>query len=406
MNGPAGDRFHATDQRYKEYVQRIISNGLANGTITPDEAALITAFITEVESSGSVGASRVFKLYSILTRWRTYIGPYKTNTIQDIYLGINALKMAKKENGAGLTANTVADYIKFLKRFYFWMIENGYSTVDEKKLQKIHPPPAPQMTKTAEQLLTEAEVKAMIKTCRNSRDRAIITMLYEGGFRISEIGRLRWNQVKFNDWNAVINVDGKTGKGRYIPLVMSRSYLAQWKNDYPRDPTGDAYVFLTATEKKPLQYAGIAKQISLIAQRAHVEKHITPHLFRHSRITHLIQQGYQESIIKKMMWGSISTKMFATYAHLTDTDIDDEIASKNGIATEKPAKEKLLEPRQCPKCFTINGPTQNFCGSCGLPLTDTAADDQNQVMDDLSRLLASFTPTQLKALQQLSINAR
>jgi hypothetical protein len=225
--------------------------------------------------------------------------------------------------------------------------------------------------KTAEQMLTEAEVKRMIESCKISRDRAIIAMLYEGGFRIGELGKLRWDQVKFNDWNVVVNVNEKTGFPRYIPLVMARPYLAQWKNDYPGEIHEQGYVFLTNNQHRQLQYAGVAKQLRVNAERAGIKKHLTPHLFRHSRITHLIQQGYNESIIKKMMWGNINTDMFAVYAHLTDNDIEAEIARKNGILSQTQKKaEHSLEPRQCSRCFVINAPTCNFCATCGLPLTE------------------------------------
>ncbi|MDR9817680.1 MAG: tyrosine-type recombinase/integrase [Candidatus Methanoculleus thermohydrogenotrophicum] len=112
------------------------------------------------------------------------------------------------------------------------------------------------------------------------------------------------------------------------------------------------------------------------ARRAGVEKAITPHLFRHSRITHMLQQGYSESVIKKIAWGHMDTTMLATYGHLQDSDIDDEIASMAGVKPPA-AKEaaECLEPRQCPRCYTVNGPTQNFCGECGLELTMKAVED-------------------------------
>ena len=386
------DRFHATEDKYREYTQNVFQKGLADGTITTDDAALIQEFIAEIQStSPSISAGRIFKLLSILVSWRKFIPPYRTNTLNDLYLGIAEIKMAKRSNGQPYARDTQNDYVKLLRRFYLWMIENEYSTIPEKKILKIKGPAPNMMTKTAEQLLTKEEVEAMLTKCQNSRDRALIAMLYEGGFRISELGRMRWNQIKFTDWNATVNVSGKTGKGRFIPLVMSRAYISQWRNDYPLDPHSDAFVFLTETERKPLQYRGVAKQLSKIAKRAGISKHITPHIFRHSRITHLIQQGVQESIIKKMMWGNITTKQFQTYAHLTDEDIENEIAQKHGIITKENKKEKVLEPRQCPRCFTVNAPTDKFCNSCMFPLDEEA----NMHVQELRDILANIPPEKL-----------
>ncbi|PKG31120.1 tyrosine-type recombinase/integrase, partial [Methanoregula sp.] len=325
------ERFHPSAQKYYGYAKNIIARGLEEKRITDDDAKLIQEYVGEIASTSSISAGRVFKLTSILTNWREYIRPYRSNTISDVYRGINVLRDARKKDGAPLTQNTRADYVKFLKRFYLWLIENKFSEIEEKKIRKITPPSPNLMTKTAEQLLTGEEIEAMLKKCRTSRDRALISMLYEGGFRISELGTLRWKQVKVNEWNVAINVNGKTEKTRYIPLVMSKSYLAQWGNEYPGGAaSGESFVFLTDGKNIPLQYRGIAKQLAIIAKRAGIKKHITTHIFRHSRITHLMQQGYSESVIKKMMWGNITTKMFATYAHLTDSDIDDEIARKQG----------------------------------------------------------------------------
>lgn len=362
-------RFHATDEKYVEYSRNIIINGLKEGLITQDDASLIQEFVNEIRATAQICPQRAFKITCHMANIREFIGPYRNNTVADVYQGIDNIRMAKKPSGQQrFKQNTVGDIVRFVKRFYLWMGENGYTSIDEKKITKIRPPSYDTMTKTAKQMLDETEVKAMLTTCRISRDRAIIAMLYEGGFRIGELGALKWEQVKFNDWNVVINVNEKTGKPRFIPLVMARSYLAQWRNDYPFPVTDDGYVFLTNNEHEPLQYRGVAKQLSIIARRAGIQKHITPHIFRHSRITHLIQQGYNESIIKKMMWGNLTTNMFRTYAHLTDEDIENEIAEKNGIITKaRREKSECLEPRQCSRCFTVNAPTVQFCGQCGLP---------------------------------------
>jgi hypothetical protein len=81
-----------------------------------------------------------------------------------------------------------------------------------------------------------------------------------------------------------------------------------------------------------LSHANISRHLDHITKWAGVQKHVTPHIFRHSQITYLIQQRYNESIIKKMMWGNITTAMFSTYAHLTDVDIENEVAQKHGIS--------------------------------------------------------------------------
>lgn len=379
------NRFYMRDDKHAEYSENSLKKAILERRITQDDADLIKGFVMEISAIQKMSSKRVFKYHYILVNWREFIGPFRDASVTDLYSALNKVQIAKKESGeARFARNTLADYIRFLKRFYVWMHENGFTQIELRKIQKIKPPAFNTMTKTVEMLISEEQVRAMIEACQISRDRAIITMLYEGGFRIQELGTLRWNQVKFTDWNVTVNVNSKTGKPRFIPLVMARPYLAQWKNDYPYPITDDGYVFLTNGRHEQLQYYGLKKQLKILAKRAGIDKHITPHIFRHSRITHLIQQKYPESVIKLIMWGDINSEMFHTYAHLSNSDIENAIAEKAGIvAPDSRKKFTSLEPRQCPRCFTVNGPTQGFCGTCGLELTEEAMNKVNQAKEQV-----------------------
>jgi len=370
-------RFKPSDSTFVEYSGNVLTNALQDKRITNDDAKLIREFISEISATRHISKGRAYKLHYSLINLRDFMGPFSENTIADVYSGIDNVLMAKNPDGSPrYKQNTISDLIRFLKRFYLWMCENHYSDVDEKKVHKIRCPAYDKMTKTAEMLLTEEEIRAMIETCMNSRDRAIIAALYEGGFRIGEIAALKWQDVNFPDWNATITIKFKTDKSRTIPLVMARSYLAAWRNDYPLPITPESFVFLT-NKKAPLGYAGVAKQIRIIAGRAGITKHVTPHLFRHSRATHLIRQGYGEVIIKKLLWGNLDTDMFSVYLHLTDSDVERVVAEKAGVI-QKEQRSKVLESRQCPRCFTVNGPTIQFCGTCGFELTEEAINKVNQ----------------------------
>lgn len=117
-------------------------------------------------------------------------------------------------------------------------------------------------------------------------------------------------------------------------LLWSREYLPQWRHDYPGKPEGDNLGFLNK-RKKPITNAEVIVQLRKICERAGITIHVTPHLFRHSKITHLINEGVSDSVIKMMMWGSVHTDMFKTYAHLTGKDIDYELKRLYGITIEK-----------------------------------------------------------------------
>ncbi len=162
--------------------------------------------------------------------------------------------------------------------------------------------------------------------------------------------------------------DRKTRKRRYIRLSMAREYLASHRNDYCGTPAGDALVFLTVTGA-PMEYQALVRTLWRAAKQGGVTKKIKPHLFRKSRITHMISQNYQESVIKRAMWGNLDTTMMKTYMVQSENDIDAELLDKAGIRSKAEAG-RPLGPVPCPRCHTINGPITTSCSQCGCPLVE------------------------------------
>ena len=389
-------RFHRPDTMYIQGGQQLLVKAMEAGTVTPAASDLIIEFVNE--QTGKVGPSREYKIIGTLILNQEFFPSYPECTTAAALSGIRQILVATDAVGnPRYKKNTITDRVKIAKRFFLWMCENGYGDLNEKKLQKITPPGPDRMTKTADDILTEEQIHKMKEVAWSSRDRAIISVLYEGGLRASELGNLTWGDLRFTPTTVVLNTAGKTGNPRYIPLIESRSYLAAWRNDYPGNSTDpNAFVFVTARTRdrssRPLTYSAVAKILRVAAEDAGITRRITPHIFRHSRITHLIRQGVPETHIKKMMWGNLTTDMFQTYAHLTNDDLDSCMADLYGIRIpgkdeEKEHRKKVLEPRQCPECATVNGSTMNFCGSCGAPLTDAAKVSAVRAKDELQRLM-------------------
>jgi site-specific recombinase XerD len=354
-----------------EYSTRSLEKALKKGQITEDDRTLIQNHIAWVEVTRNISPGRVNKLTYHLVKLRRFLGPYRTNTIDDIYAGISRLKSVRTK-GHPYTANTLRDDIATLKKFYVWMIKKGFSPIPKDDIQEIKVPGGCTMTKTAAQMLTEEEIHRMIKACTRSIDRCYIAVLYEAALRIKELGTLTWDQVSFGNNTVIINTDGKTGKPRHIPVIMAKPYLAQWRSDYPLVPEGTAHVFISEHEKKPLRYKALEKRLRVIATRAGITKKVTPHLLRHTRISHLVGQGVREYSAREIGWGNQSTKMLATYAHIANVEIDAELSQLYGIEPEDSHGKHALYPRQCPHCAAINSPTSNYCASCGVPLTPEA----------------------------------
>ncbi len=309
--------------------------------------------------------------------------------ITQIHQALNDLNTAKSTRGTPFKDNTKHDYVKGLKWFLQWMITEGHSTLSKEKVDKIKIPSVDSCTTTPDGILQEDDILAMVTQARTFRDKALIFVLYESGCRIGELARIKWKDVIFNDDSTVglTLSDTKTRKVRHALLGASIEYLAGWRNNYPGTPDTDNYVF-TSADGEPMEYRAMSQIISRTAKKAGLDKRVTPHLFRKSRITSLIKQNYQESVIKQAMWGNIGTNMFKTYVVLSDKDIDAEFKEKMGIEKKEIKEDKKMLPRQCKSCFAMNGPQSNFCHVCGKPLTGEALKQVSNFEEQVRGLLA------------------
>jgi hypothetical protein len=191
-----------------------------------------------------------------------------------------------------------------------------------------------------------------------------------------------WSQVKFDEYGVVVNVDAKTEKARYIRLISSVPALAEWKKNFPYEPEGENLVFISA-QHNPLQYEAVNVQLKKIARRAGITKRVSPHLFRHSRITHLHRGGCSEAVLKMLAWGHQGTRMMQVYSHLIGADIDAEILRMNGIKPPVTAEKNQMAPVQCNHCSTINEPGVKYCGRCGLPLSELETRSMTKIVKEI-----------------------
>jgi len=363
---------------------------LNDGTLTSDDVDLLREWLDEVTAQNDLSIPRVNKLAFHLIAWRRFIGPFRTNTISDLNMGIRTLKTApggrrlfsgempdRSRNEGGLATattcgktykkNTIHDFVGMLKRFYLWMIDNEYSEIDPKRIRAIKVPQKDRMTRTVETIPTADEVEAIIRACQSPRDRALFGMLWDGGFRIVELGTLTWGQVKFDEFGCAVNVNAKTEFARYVRLLASSAYLAQWRDCYPCRITNDALVFLTH-QHRPLTYDAVAVQLRKLTRRAGISKPLTLHAFRHGRATDLIRRGVHETVVKKFLWGNPATRMIGTYSHLSDADIDDAMLASAGLRPRDRVPSTAMEARECRRCLSVNPPTADLCWRCGSPL--------------------------------------
>lgn len=281
-----------------------------------------------------------------------------------------AIEDAEHDGKRRFSQNTYRDAIAVSKMFFSWMIDNEKGSLTAKDLKKIGIPAANEHSITAEDLLTEESRDAMIRACQNSRDRAIISLMFEAGLRPVEIGRLTFKDVEYTDASMNIKTSEKTGRVRKIPAPLSKVHLRAWLNDLPYEPEPDAVVFCSLTpiinanvrQWLPLKDDAIRRQIKTIAEIAGVKNYHRMYQFRHTAISSWINGGLPERMAMEMSHGG-DTKMMKIYYHVTHDEVETRVLAMNGIGNE-PVK-KAPSVQVCPACHMRNPTTVKFCGTCG-----------------------------------------
>lgn len=147
--------------------------------------------------------------------------------------------------------------------------------------------------------LTEAEITMLISVAKNTRERAIITLLAYSGIRNKELCGLRVCDVNLGE-NMLRVLEGKGKKDRLINISGECSRIViNYLNEYQRRP--DDYLFTTLRENKRYGTSDLRKLVNVLKNRAKINKRIYPHLLRHSLATNLLKRGANIYLIKEQL---------------------------------------------------------------------------------------------------------
>lgn len=294
-----------------------------------------------------------------------------------------------------ITEWTKHGYLTAIKRFYRWLNGGKDPEITAWIIPMVRNP-----CKLPEEMLTEEEIKSMIKVLNHPRDKAIVATFWDAGGRTGELGNLALKHIVFDQYGAVAVVDGKTGMRR-IRLIFSVPYLASWIDIHPAKENPNAPLWVGIGQRgrgKQLDYAAIRMILKRAAQKAGIKKRVYNHLFRHSRSTDLAQY-LTESQMKEHLGWKQDSKMAAIYVHLSGKQIDDAILRIHGMV-KKESNVPELTTMLCPRCRHNNSTLSNFCAMCGMTLSvKTALDVENEKSQMVIKLIELMeSDNQLKEL--------
>lgn len=217
----------------------------------------------------------------------------------------------------GTKATSQARLLSGLRSFYRNLMREKAMAKDPTEL--LESPRAPRKLPV---FLTVAEVDAMIAAIDMSgpmaqRDRAMIEVLYSCGLRVSELCGLRRSWLRFQE--GFIRVIGKGDKERLVPIgpeAMHRvgTYLELERAHLPRVQRAEDVLFLNA-RGGPLSRMSVFNVVKRLAVAAGIRKNISPHTFRHSFATHLVEGGADLRAVQEML-GHASITTTEIYTHL------------------------------------------------------------------------------------------
>lgn len=217
----------------------------------------------------------------------------------------------------GFTPLSQARIISGVRSFYRFLLLEGF--IKESPADFLEPP------KTGRKLpvvLSPEEIDGMIAaidrtTSAGERDVAMLETLYSCGLRVSELVGLRINDVHFDE--AYVKVLGKGNKERLVPLGnRAMKHLKIYKNEVRVhgvvQPQFRDIMFLNLRGSM-LSRQSVFLLIKKLAQQTGIQKNISPHTFRHSFATHLVEAGADLRAVQEML-GHESITTTEIYTHL------------------------------------------------------------------------------------------
>ena len=213
--------------------------------------------------------------------------------------------------------HTQSRRISGLKSFFNFLIFEGYRKTAPTDLLE-----NPKLGRKLPETLNVSEIEAIIAAIDlgnafGHRNRAIVETLYGSGLRVSELVELSLSNIFFKE--DLIRVTGKGDKQRLVPLgnyskKYIKIYIEEIRSQMKVAKEDSDILFLNRNGKK-LTRAMIFTIVKKQAQKAGIDKSISPHTFRHSFATHLLENGADLRTIQLMM-GHESITTTEVYTHL------------------------------------------------------------------------------------------
>lgn len=222
-----------------------------------------------------------------------------------------------------LNPRTQSRLISGLRSFFDYLIFENY--LNSSPLEEIE---APKIGRKLPETISVNEIDLVISAIdlsqsNGERNRAIIETLYSCGLRVSELTTLKISDLFFDE--GFIKVTGKGDKQRFVPIgPLTQKYINLYKDhvrDYMKIEAAFKDILFLNRRGRQLSRAMIFTIVKSLGEKAKIQKKISPHSFRHSFATHLLENGADLRSIQ-MMLGHESITTTEIYMHVDKTHLN------------------------------------------------------------------------------------
>lgn len=230
-----------------------------------------------------------------------------------------------------LKARSISRILSGIKSFFKFLFLDDYIQINPAELLE-----APKVGLKLPVVLSIEEIDNLlsvidVSTVEGARNCAIIETLYSCGLRVSELSRLKFSNLFFEE--GFIRVDGKGSKQRLVPIsdiaIQKINNYLTYRNSITSKKGSEDFVFISQ-RGTPISRITVFYYIRKYAEEAGITKTISPHIFRHSFATHMLERGANIRFVQAML-GHEKITTTELYTHLDRNFLRQEIISHHPL---------------------------------------------------------------------------
>jgi len=225
----------------------------------------------------------------------------------------------------GLARSSVNSHTRPLKAFYNWLIDNEYT--ERSPFDKVK---ALKTGKKNPNFLTDEEILAMVKGCKNDMEKLMISLLVLCGLRRNELITLKLENIT----ECHITVEGKGSKERTLALTEDTCQLLRKYRTWRLQKYKCREYLFISLRKKLFTGSGIRYKINEIARRGGISEkrieEVAPHVLRHTFATNLVDNDVNIRTIQAAL-GHSSLKATQIYTHVKNKTLDSALSNQKSI---------------------------------------------------------------------------